>query len=55
MSNKREELKEENDCRAYPESILIKCLNGIPCDYGICDECPNNLDKYGRNKNEDDK
>lgn len=56
MSNK-EELKKENDFEtyfpeAYPELMLIECLNGSPCDYGICDECPNNLGRYGRNKHE---
>lgn len=23
------------------EKILEDCLNGNPCEYGICDECPN--------------
>jgi hypothetical protein len=36
---------------AYPEEMLIACQEGKPCEYGICDECPNTL----RNKrNEDD-
>lgn len=28
---------------AYPEDMLIACQNGVPCTYGICDECPNTL------------
>jgi hypothetical protein len=35
---------------AYPEEMLIACLNGKPCDYGICDECPNT---NGRIENEE--
>lgn len=31
------------------EKMLEDCLEGIPCNYGICDECPN----ANRNKNED--
>lgn len=23
------------------EKILEDCRNGKPCEYGICDECPN--------------
>lgn len=23
------------------DKILEECLNGKPCEYGICDECPN--------------
>ena len=23
------------------DKILEDCLNGKPCEYGICDECPN--------------
>ena len=35
----------------YPgEEELIACQNGIPCAYGICDECPNVL----RNVKEED-
>jgi len=34
-------LKESRE--AYPERILLDCLNGKPCEYGICDECPNTL------------
>lgn len=38
----------ENKFEAYPEEMLIACQNGIPCSYGICDECPNM-----RNANDD--
>ena len=33
----------ENINQAYPEEILIACQDGKPCEYGICDECPNTL------------
>ena len=26
---------------AYNDERLEACQNGTPCDYGICDECPN--------------
>lgn len=29
--------------QAYSEEVLEACRNGKPCDYGICDECPNTL------------
>lgn len=32
-----------DNIEAYPEEVLIACQNGKPCDYGICDECPNTL------------
>lgn len=38
-----EEIKYVNQNEAYPEEMLIACQNGIPCGYGICDECPNTL------------
>ena len=25
------------------EKILEECRNGKPCEYGICDECPNTI------------
>lgn len=49
--NKRENIK--NECQAlnaYSEEILIACQNGMPCSYGICDECPNTL---GSNKDDE--
>lgn len=36
---------------AYSEEILLACQNGIPCSYGICDECPNTLGE-GRSNDE---
>lgn len=39
---------------AYPEEMLIACENGIPCSYGICDECPNTLGKVRSEENEDE-
>lgn len=35
-------MREYNDLQAYPEEMLEDCLNGKPCSYGICDECPLN-------------
>ena len=32
--------QERPEVEAYPEEMLIACLNGKPCSYGICDECP---------------
>ena len=31
---------EEIATEAYPAEMLAACLNGKPCSYGICDECP---------------
>lgn len=39
--------------QAYPEEMLIACQNGKPCDYGICDECPNT--KGNEEDDEDEK
>lgn len=36
-------MKNKEINQAYPEEILIACQKGKPCDYGICDECPNTL------------
>jgi hypothetical protein len=36
-----EEDKEQEYIEAYSEEMLIACQNGKPCNYGICDECPN--------------
>lgn len=36
----------------YNEEMLIACQNGIPCSYGICDECPNTLEKVRSNEND---
>jgi hypothetical protein len=38
--------------QAYSEEILIACQNGKPCDYGICDECPNTLGSVKDDKGE---
>ena len=35
--------KTKDKFQAYSEEILIDCQNGKPCNYGICDECPNTL------------
>lgn len=35
--------KIEKDVQAYSEEMLLECQNGKPCEYGICDECPNTL------------
>lgn len=37
---------------AYPEEMLNACLNGKPCSYGICDECPITNGYYGSDVNE---
>lgn len=43
----------ENKFEAYPEEMLIACQNGKPCNFGICDECPNTLGaKQNSNSNE---
>lgn len=40
---------------AYPEEMLIACQNGVPCSYGICDECPNmRTTNVKENENEDE-
>lgn len=36
---------------AYSEEMLIACQKGKPCEYGICDECPNTL---GNNRSDND-
>lgn len=39
----------------YPdEETLIACQNGKPCDYGICDECPNVLLRIDRKESDQD-
>ena len=40
MENKNKYKRDE-----YQE-MLKACRNGKPCDYGICDECPNTLGTY---------
>ena len=30
-----------NDSIYLSDKILEECQNGKPCEYGICDECPN--------------
>lgn len=37
--------------QAFSEEMLIACQNGIPCSYGICDECPNTI---GNRSDKDD-
>lgn len=44
---------EEIATEAYPAEMLAACLNGKPCSYGICDECPNTLGDI-REDNEND-
>ena len=36
------------DCITNEEyqRILKACRNGVPCKYGVCDECPNTLGTY---------
>lgn len=36
-------MENKYNIEAYPEDMLIACQNGKPCEYGICDECPNTL------------
>lgn len=35
--------------QAYPDKMLKDCLKGEICEYGICDECPNNISNYEDN------
>ena len=39
----------------YSEEVLAACQNGKPCDYGICDECPNILGNIRSDKDDDEK
>lgn len=41
MKDEHRYIDQEDVNEAYPEEMLIACQNGIPCSYGICDECPN--------------
>lgn len=45
---------EEIATEAYPAEMLAACLNGKPCSYGICDECPIVLGNNREDENEDD-
>ena len=45
----KNEIINQDYIKAYSEEMLIACQNGKPCNYGICDECPNIL-----NDREDD-
>lgn len=40
--------------QAYPEKVLIACKKGKPCDYGICDECPNVLENIRSDRDDED-
>lgn len=40
--------------QAYPEEMLAACRKGKPCDYGICDECPNIVGKVHDDESEDE-
>ena len=46
-------MKKKDKIQAYPEEILAACRKGKPCDYGICDECPNVLGSIKDNENEE--
>lgn len=46
-------IEQEKYNEAYPEEMLIACQEGKPCDYGVCDECPNTLGRI-REDNEND-
>lgn len=54
--NKKKILKKQEYIEAYPEEMLIACQNGKPCEYGICDECPNTIgySYNGKEENEND-
>ena len=52
MNKRKILIKEPEYHEAYPEEMLIACQNGKPCSYGICDECPNTMNK--REDEEDD-
>lgn len=56
MNNNKffEEFEEQERIEAYPEEMLIACQNGKPCDYGICDECPNIIGTSNVKENEDE-
>ncbi len=45
--------QERPENEAYPEEMLIACLNGKPCSYGICDECPITNGYYRSDEDED--
>ena len=36
-------MRTEEKIQAYSEEMLEACRKGKPCEYGICDECPNTL------------
>ena len=44
-------MKRKEEIQVYSEEILAACRKGKPCDYGICDECPNIV---GNTDNEED-
>ena len=46
--------KEPSENEAYPEEMLIACLNGKPCSYGICDECPITNGYYRSDEDDDE-
>lgn len=43
----------EKRIQAYPEEMLLACRKGKPCEYGICDECPNATRGKGDDDDED--
>lgn len=47
-------MKNKEINQAYPEEMLIACRKGKPCDYGICDECPNTLKNIRSDKDDED-
>ena len=47
-------MKKKKKIQAYPEEMLAACRKGKPCDYGICDECPNIVKETNKNEKEDE-
>lgn len=45
----------KNCVEAYSEEMLNDCKNGKPCEYGICDECPNTLGDSRSDKDDEQK